>query len=90
MKRLIVLFITIISLSSCFNKGIEKTQTWAINQTWTTEVNTWEIEEKTEKYWDVEIVGFPVNKIEKLDKLPYPILSDKEPICKEWEQKVKV
>ena len=90
MKKLIILFITIISLSSCFNKGIEKNQTWAINQTWNTEVNTWEIEERTEKYWDVEVSGFPVNKIEKLDKLPYPILSDKEPICKEWEQKVKV
>ena len=90
MKKLIALFITIVSLSSCFNKDIEKTQTWTINQTWTTEVNTWEIEEKTEKYWDVEIVGFSANQIEKLDKLPYPILSDKEPICKEWEQKVKV
>ena len=88
MKKLIILFITIISLSSCFNKGIEKNQTWAINQTWNTEVNTWEIEERTEKYWDVEVSGFPVNKIEKLDKLPYPILSDKEPICNEWEQKV--
>ena len=48
MKKLIILFITIISLSSCFNKDIEKAQTWS------TETNTWEIEEKTEKYWDVD------------------------------------
>lgn len=82
MKKLIILFITIISLSSCFNKDIEKAQTWS------TETNTWEIEEKIEKYWNVEIVGFPANQIEKLDKLPYSILSDKEPTCKEWEQKV--
>ena len=88
MKKLIVLFITIISLSSCFNKGIEKTQTWTINQTWTTEVNTWEIQRKVEMYWNIEILDFPVNQIIKLDKLPYPILSDKEPTCKEWEQKV--
>ena len=81
MKKLIILFITIISLSSCFNKDIEKTQTWS------TETNTGGTEEK---YWDIEVSGFPINKIEKLDKLPYPILSDKEPICKEWEQKVKV
>ena len=82
MKKLIILFITIISLSSCFNKDTEKAQTWS------TETNTWEIEEKIEKYWNVEIVGFPANQIEKLDKLPYSILSDKEPTCKEWEQKV--
>ncbi|RAL57448.1 hypothetical protein BLD25_02215 [Candidatus Gracilibacteria bacterium GN02-872] len=82
MKKLIILFITIISLSSCFNKDIEKAQTGS------TETNTGEIEEKIEKYGNVEIVGFPANQIEKLDKLPYSILSDKEPTCKEGEQKV--
>ena len=51
MKKLIILFITIVSLSSCFNKDIEKTQTWTINQTWTTEVNTWFPCKSNNKTW---------------------------------------
>lgn len=88
MKKLILIFVPIILLSSCFNKNMEETKSWSLN-TWNTEINTWEIEREWEMYWDIEIIDFPANQIEKLNKLPYPILSDKEPICKNWEQKVE-